>query len=280
MDSAFTVTPMSNAIELKPGETYEGDILISNPEDAKADFDYKVEVMPYGVVGTGYNADFTTSSINTQMVNWINIFNPTGTIAPNGKNHVKYTITVPKDAAGGGQYAALVIGKNDGGSVSEGIGVHNIYSMASLIFAQIDGEIIHTGEILDQSVPGFVIGFPATTSVTLKNDGNVHESADVYLKIVNVLNGQTVYPKEGDSGGISENIMPGTTRYMTKNIQDISPLGIYEVTQTINYLGNQHITTQTMIACPIWFLILFSVTICSIIGFIISRVVKHKKSKE
>ena len=158
MDSAFTVTPMSNAIELKPGETYEGDILISNPEDAKADFDYKVEVMPYGVVGTGYNADFTTSSINTQMVNWITIFNPTGTIAPNGKNHVKYTITVPKDAAGGGQYAMLIVGSDFSNNVSgDGLSIRNTYEIASIIYAEIEGEIRHQGSILGNSIPGFLL---------------------------------------------------------------------------------------------------------------------------
>ena len=280
MENAFTVTPMSNAIELKPGETYEGDILISNPENSKTDFDYKVEVMPYGVIGNDYNADFTSSSKNTEMVNWVKVVNPTGSIAPNDKTHIKYTITVPADAAGGGQYAALVIGKNDGGTISDGIGVQNVYSIASLIFAQIDGEIVHGGEVIENSIPGFVTELPAVASVMIKNDGNVHEPANVYLTIKNVFNGQTVYPKEGDSGGINEEIMPGTTRYMTKNIQDISPLGIYEITQTIDYLGEKHVTTQTMIACPIWFLFLLFVTICSIISFIISRIIKRKKSKE
>lgn len=280
MSSSFSVTPMSNTIELKPGETYEGDILVSVPEASTSDFNYKVEVMPYGVIGNDYNADFTSSSKNTEMVNWVKVTNPTGTIAPNGKTHLKYTITVPGDAPGGGQYAALLIGKNDSASVSDGVGVQDVYSIASLIFAQIDGEIIHEGEVIENSVPGFVTNFPAVASVMLKNDGNVHEPANVYLKIKNVLNGQVVYPKEGDSGGINEEIMPGTTRYMTKNIQDISPLGIYEVTQTIDYLGTQHVTTQTMIACPIWFMFLLFVMVCSIITFIISRVLKRKKTKE
>ena len=193
MNDSFTVTPMSNAIELKPGETYEGDILVSVPEASTSDFNYKVEVKPYGVIGNDYNADFISSSKNTDMVNWIKIANPTGTIAPNGKTHIKYTITVPSDAAGGGQYAALLIGKNDGESFSEGFGVQNVYSMASLIFAQIDGEIIHEGEVLENFVPGFVTGFPAAASVMIKNDGNVHEPANVYLKIKNVFNGVSNY---------------------------------------------------------------------------------------
>ena len=114
----------------------------------------------------------------------------------------------------------------------------------------------------------------------VNNNGNSHEPANIYLEIKNVLNGEIIYPKEGDSGGITEEIMPGTTRYLQKNIQDISPLGIYEVTQTVDYLDNTNVTSHIMVACPIWFMFLVFVTICSIISFIISRILKRKKSKE
>ena len=43
MSEKFTVTPMSNTLNLKAGETYEGYILISNPENSEGDFDYLVE---------------------------------------------------------------------------------------------------------------------------------------------------------------------------------------------------------------------------------------------
>lgn len=280
MDNAFTVMPMSNAIELKPGEVYQGSILISNPEDTKTDFEYKVDVMPYGVIGNEYQADFTANTPNTEMANWIKVDNPTGTVAPNDKVHINYTITVPKDAAGGGQYAALLISKNDDSLVNEGVGVQNIYSIASLIYAEIDGEINHEGEVLENSIPGFVTGLPTNSNVMLKNDGNVHEPANIYLQIKNVLNGEIVYPKEGNTGGIQEEILPGTTRYLTTSIQDISPLGIYEITQTIDYLGESNVTTQIMVACPIWFMFLVFVTVCSIISFIVSRIIKRKKTKE
>ena len=39
MSSAFTVTPMSNILELKPGETYEGYLLVACPDNSK---DYKI----------------------------------------------------------------------------------------------------------------------------------------------------------------------------------------------------------------------------------------------
>lgn len=281
MSSAFTVTPMSNVLELKPGETYEGFLLVACPDDSKDDFSYHVEVSPYSVIGKEYNADLTTISNSTAITNWIKISNPTGTIKPNESVRVKYTISVPEDAPGGGQYAALVVNKGiDGSNTSESIGINNVFGIASVVYARIDGEINHSGEVLENTIPGFTTNLPAVSNVMIKNDGNVHELADIYLKIKNVFNGETVYPKEGSSGGIEEVVMPGTTRYLQQNIKDISPLGIYEITQTIDYMGQSNVVTQTMVVCPIWFMFLVFVTVCSIISYIISRVLKRKKSKE
>ncbi len=280
MQNAFTVMPMNSSIELKPGDKYEGYIVVSNPDNSTSDFNYLVEVMPYGVIGNDYQADLTSSSKNTELTNWVKISNPTGTIKPNESTRINYTINVPSDAAGGGQYAALVVSSADGRNATDGLGINNVYSIASILYAKVDGKIEHSGEVLENSIPGFVTGFPTNSNVMLKNDGNVHEAANIYLEIKNVLNGETVYPKEGDTGGIQEEIMPNTTRYLQKSIQDISPLGIYEVTQTIQYLDQNNVNTQILIACPIWFMLLVFVTVCSIISFIVSRVLKRKKSKE
>ncbi len=281
MSEKFTVTPMSETLELKPGETYEGYILISNPEDSEGDFDFQVEVAPYGVTGNDYKADLTTSSARTLLAEWVKVTNATGVVKPNEKVRVEYTITVPEDAAGGGQYAALVVSKNSHGEVENAnIGVSNVYGMASILYARIDGEINRAGEVMENSIPGFTTSLPVSSSVMLKNDGNVHEDANIYISIKNMLNGETIYPKEGQSGGITEEILPGTTRYLAQSIQDISPLGIYEVKQTIQYLDHEDVATQVLIACPIWFMFLVFVTVCSIISFIISRIIKRKKSKE
>ena len=281
MSEKFTVAPMSQTLELKPGETYEGYILVSNPEDSGVDFDFQVEVAPYGVTGNDYKADLTTSSARTLLAEWVKVTNATGIVKPNEKVRVEYTITVPEDAAGGGQYAALVVSQNTHGEVEHAnIGVSNVFGMASVLYAKVDGEINHSGEVMENSIPGFTTSLPVSSSVMLKNDGNVHEDADIYISIKNVLNGEMVYPKDGQSGGVTEEILPGTTRYLTQSIQDISPLGIYEVKQTISYLDHEDVTTQVLIACPIWFMFLVFVTVCSIISFIISRIIKRKKSKE
>ena len=67
-ESGFTVTPMGQDFQLVPGETYEGSITVANPSSAKEDFNYKVEVTPYSVVGAEYAADLATVSNYSTIV--------------------------------------------------------------------------------------------------------------------------------------------------------------------------------------------------------------------
>ena len=69
MLNKFIVSPMSQDIFLKPGETYEGSITVANPADATENFYFKVSIYPYSVSGENYAQDFLTQS------NWSRITN-------------------------------------------------------------------------------------------------------------------------------------------------------------------------------------------------------------
>ena len=51
MAGAFTVMPMRQTIELKPGQTYTGYITVANPQAATEDFRYVATAVPYSVTG-------------------------------------------------------------------------------------------------------------------------------------------------------------------------------------------------------------------------------------
>lgn len=276
----FTVTPMSQRIDLKPGETYTGSITIVNPDNAKRDFSYKAEVSAYGVVGEEYNANFIESNDHTQITKWITIENPTGKVEPNGSTKINFTIRVPETAPAGGQYAAILVSSSDDQASSDGLAVKNIFEMASLIYAGIEGETTRKGEILDNNVPGFVTTTPIEVSAAVKNEGNVHEIAKVSLEVKSFFSPVAIYPAEGESGIVEEVIMPDTTRLISRNIDGISSLGIYDVTQTVNYMGTISTTHKIVVACPIWFLVLFILTVSAIIFSIVKSVKKYRHRKE
>ncbi len=278
MDSAFTILPMSQSFELEAGKSYTGSISVSNPEDAKSDFYYKVTVSPYSVVGEDYAADLTSMQNYSLITDWIKIDNPTGVLKPNDSVDVNFTITVPEDAPSGGQYAALAVSSDGDSAVQDGA-VQNVLSMVSVIFGSVAGETTESGEILNNSVPAISFNNPPAVSVTVNNTGNVHEPAIVTLKVKDVFSGRVIFPHEDEMGNFQENVMPGTTRRVTREIKDLNDLGLYEVTQSVYYLGNISTVTKTMLVCPLWFMVLVSATVFAVIGVIVGKIVKNIKRR-
>ena len=275
----FTVTPMSQRLSLEAGKTAEGSITVINPNDSVSDLKYKAYVAPYGVVGDGYEADLTTDSKFNMIKDWITIENPTGTIEPNKTSEIKFKIKVPGDAPAGGQYAAIIITRDDDMKATDnGVAVKDVFEMASLIYADVDGETVHKGEILSNEIPGFVASAPIVLSAQISNDGNIHENATVIIKATNFFNGDVIVEGDTDEHYYSEIIMPETTRYITREISEGLPLlGAVKVEQTIYYRGSSSKEEKTVIICPIWFLLLVLASIVMIIATIVMIVRKHRK---
>lgn len=275
----FTVTPMSQRISLEAGKTVEGTISVINPNDSVDDLKYKAYVAPYGVVGDGYEADLTTDSKYNQIKEWITIENPTGTIEPNKTGEIKFKIKVPGSAPAGGQYAAIVITRDDDTKATDnGVAVRDIFEMASLIYADVAGETVRKGEILSNEIPGFVTNPPIVLSAQISNEGNSHENATVIIKATNFFTGDVIVEGNTEDAYYSEIIMPETTRYVTREINEGLPLfGAVKVEQTIYYRGSSSTEEKTVIICPIWFLLLVIASVAVIIATIVMIVRKHKK---
>ncbi|MDO5451829.1 MAG: hypothetical protein Q4F56_01950 [Candidatus Saccharibacteria bacterium] len=278
-DNMFTVMPMNQRFTLEPGQVYEGTIKVVNPADAKGDFKYKATVTPYGVMGSDYQADLATITNQSAIVDWITIENPTGSVKPNGYEDIKFKITVPADAAGGGQYATIAISSDAKTEASDEVTVNNVFEMASIIYANVNGEIKHEGEIKDNYVPGFVTTAPVTVSATFTNTGNVHEDATVIIKATNFFTGEVILPTEENEGEYSELIMPGTERVAYREIDNLPALGVVNVDQTVYYMGTVSTVSSNVIICPIWFLALVVLTIAALVTVVVRIVLKHKKKK-
>lgn len=280
MDSnMFTVLPMSQRFSLKPGEVYKGSITVVNPVDATEDFAYKVAVVPYGVAGQDYQADLITDSDHTAIAKWIELEEPTGKIKPNESKEIKFTITVPKNAPAGGQYAALTVTSNNDASNSEGVAIQNVFEMASIIYGSVAGKTEYIGEVQENNIPGFVVTAPVTLSALISNEGNVHMDATFVITVTDFFTGRVILPTEDNEGQYSEVIMPETTRFVEREVNNLPALGVVKINQTIYYNGTVSTEEKDVIICPIWFLALLAATVCAIIGTIIHLIVKHHKNK-
>jgi len=256
MENTFIVTPMSQVIHLAPGETYSGSITVANPYDSTDNFNYKVSVSPYSVIGENYDADLTTVSNYSLIKEWTNIKNPKGTLKPNETKDIDFSISVPDSAPAGGQYLALLVSEDTDSIENQGLAVNSVYEIASIVYAGVDGETQRGGEILENNIPGFVLDTPIMTNVLVSNTGNIHETATTVLEVKNIITGEVIFPTNENSRQYSEVVMPETMRRLEYEITNLPVVGVVEVNQSVYYNGTSSIESKNIIICPIWFMIL------------------------
>lgn len=275
MAISFVVSPIKQEIDLKSGQKYEGKILVTNPKAATENFSYKVTVKPYFVTGDEAEPDIETISDWSKIVNWITVDEPTGTLAPNESREVRFTIDVPKSAPTGGQYA--MIGVTSVSDTHENTSsLKDSFTMGSLILARMDGKTVHEGQILENYVPSFSAAGTPTTFVTVSNTGNVHETLTVNLKVKNMIGGQEISLTGEEVDEYKSQILPTSTRVVSRNLDGLPQLGIFEIAQEASYIDEFSSNTTVLLVCPIWFIVLVLLLIVTIIGTIAYKISKRR----
>ena len=278
--SSLTITPMSQEISLTPGETYTGTITIANPSSSAESLSYTAAISTYNVAGANYNIDLLSETSRTEIVNWMTIDHPRGTLAPNDTVDIHFTINVPKDATPGGQYAAITIDKQDTSAADNSISIGNVYEVASIIYANVVGEVVRDGTVSSQFIPNFTTTPEFTSTATIENHGTTHEDALVSFTITNALNGSTIYPRSSSDISINEVIMPDTTRELSYTFKDMPALGPINITQTIDYGGQTYTESQTLFICPVWFMVIITTLMLSTVALIIAHITKSRHRKQ
>lgn len=277
-DVVMSLKPSEQDIELTPGEIFEGSVVVGNV--GRLPFDVKVSVSPYYVSSDNYDPDFNTESSYTKLHNWITLEQDTYHIDPNQNATVKFTITVPSDVSGGGQYAALML-SSDAGDDADDSAMKITSQLAAIIYGHIEGGQMKTeGELIEHSLPNFLFNSNLSVSQTVKNTGNVDFKVVQKLTINNFFTNQEVLGPDsvGEDGqylGYNvSTVLPGTSRTGILSWKDAPQLGLFRITQEISFLDQEYTFTKVVLLCPIWLIV---VIIALIIALIITLIFKFKK---
>lgn len=281
----IAISPMSQKIILTPGETYSGGFTVANPANATENLNYLVTVGPYypeaseerpDDYGSGNFTDYTNMNM---MTDWITILNPTGTIAPNGNELVKFTIDVPENAPAGGQYASLLVKENrDAKAVEDSAAVTEVMQMAHLLYAEIAGETINEGAILENNIPSFLLNNELKATSMVQNNGNIHTDAEYVLQVWPLFSDEELCTNEEEPD--INMVFPNTKRYHEQLCQ-LPSVGIFKAKQMVKIFGETSIVEKTVIVCPIWLLFIILAVIAGIIIWIVMRVrARGKKSRK
>ena len=271
-DLAITISPSIRRIELDPGVTHKNNMTLHNPTDKT--IKVKMSVAPYSVEDITYAPVYSVKNAYTQIVNWITFNEDEYEIEPNNSIVVDYTISVPDDAPGGGQYAVLFANVENPDS---GENVQTYASAGMIIIAKVSGSTRTTGEISDVTLPKFLLSPPISGSATFENTGNVDADAKLSLKIENYFSGELIY--DGTKDPQEKTILPGTKRTLDVSWSNIPRLGVLKVTMTTEFLGEAKVVPRVVIICPIWFIAIIALIIVAIIVRIVSGKKEQRRTR-
>ena len=285
--NSMTVSPPYQKMILTPGKSYTNSLSVFNSANSTRDLKYKVEVGSFSQSkgeGKDTKDDYgsishTNVSAYNQIMNWIELDTEGGTLAPGETVAVKYTINVPEDAPGGGQYATiLVIDETTSGSLGEGnIAIDQKYQFASIIYAEVAGDTKREGEIKSNEIPSFMLNgsaFKATSMV--RNNGNVHTDASYMLQVWPLFSDEEICTNEEESE--TSLILPETERYHAQSCE-LPSLGIFKAKQTVGIFGEESTVEKMIIVCPLWLLFMLLFILIAIVVWIVFKVKGGKKRK-
>lgn len=276
----FMMTPMTESLVLKPGDTYKGSFYIVNPEQNTIPIDYTLKVQSFYRDDDG-NAIFEDVEGRSEITKWIVLDVPdTGTLAPNESIHVFYTINVPFDVPEGGQYAAITATSlTSGESQPNSATLKESVAMAHTIFTEIEGHTIRDADITNLHIPNFISDGNITASSITTNTGNIHGTATYTMEIYPIFSSNPVYSNKDDPE--KKLILPYRT--FTHEISwDKTPMiGLFNVHYRVDFEGGEFKElTKLVIKCPIWVIIIAIAVIIIAIVFIIIKIKSQKNTVE
>jgi len=180
---------------------------------------------------------------------WVKLYADKMTISANGNVSVPMTITVPKNAAPGGRYAAIIF--EPGGSLTLGnpasAGESSVaIRIASLLYIRVAGPISEKATVTKFQVPSFLEYGPINVVTELSNLGDYHFMPQGAVTLKNAL-GMTVATSPLEA----KNVFPGTARLFNNQLGGKLMFGKF----TVNLSATYGSAGQTLLAtASLWIL--------------------------
>lgn len=281
-DVVVSLRPSEQDLELTPGKTYDESVVVYNI--GKDAFDFSVEASPYQTKDNTYEPDFFSETSYTKLSNWITFETVDFHVEPSTSVEVKFTITVPADAPGGGQYAAILIRLGDVDADTSGVGI--ISQLAATIHGHIKGNAVRReGSMISHDFPTIFLSSPFTITSVFENTGNIdYRVTESWVIRDFFTNREYVGPASANDTGyvygtLSAVVLPDTERTIKLAWQDAPTIGVFRVEQTISYFDQNETYSHIVVVCPIWIVALAGAFILLGIIWLIAHFVSRRNDR-
>lgn len=288
LGDGLTMSPMNQKIVINPGDSYQTSFKLSNPVNSTEAVDYELSVEPFYINGRGETVlEGDIEEEHVQMVDWIKFDVPVkGRLEPNQVDEILFTINVPESAPAGGQYAMVTatVKKDDKNVDSDSsnkdkssAAINEVKRMGHLVYAEITGNVIRKGEIIDANVTSFLLSGDIAGTATVKNTGNVHGATKLTLQVLPLFSDEEVYTNEELPAGAT--ILPNREYYAEVAWKDTPAIGIYNVKFKVEFEGEITEVSKMVIKMPVWLLFIIIFVMALLIIWIVMKVKNRGKRK-
>lgn len=258
------VSPTKQRVSIEPGDSYQGSFEVHNA--GQEDFEYTVYATPYTVIDDSYNVSYDNKNQYSYIADWVTFSQTEGHLDPDEQHVINFTVDVPNDAPGGGQYAAFMVETADTRD-QHNIGVINRVGM--VFYASVSGETNRCAKIIDNKINGFLFAPPMTATSLVENCGNVHGDAEYIFKVWPLFSSEEIYTNEENPD--SKIILPGTRRFTTTSWDGAPGIGLFWTEHTVKIFDQTTTVNRLVIICPLWLIIIIIAFIIAVIFHLVSR---------
>jgi len=261
----IAISPARTQFDISPGSTTTGKMRVRGTgQDTNLVF---AQLSPFSVENYTYQQNFNNTTQRNEILRWsslelsecdeVPMSDSSKTkiyfeLRPQEECFVDYIISTPANAPGGSQHMALFVQSYVENTIDSGsAGIVSSHRIGMTMFASNrDGKVDEQGRLIKQDIPFWVFSGPLKTAMTIENSGNIDFNATVEIETKNLF-GNIVYKSEKPKEVI---VMAGTIR-TTSSDWDSAGIGIYQTTQTVRFLGEEHVKTKWSFLIPLWLLI-------------------------
>lgn len=271
---SFTVIPPSISHRLNPGESAEGVLRVIN--DSVEPLTFSLSIQDYIVEDNNGTPTFVTEgklSNKYSAAAWIGVTPTRFTLAPKQREDLTYFIKIPQDARPGGHYAAVTYTPDvKGNTAGSGTAVSTV--VGTLMYIDVNGEIVEKASVKEFSAPGFSEYGPISLHTTIRNEGDLHIAPYGTIVVKNmwgkVISTQAI---------LSKNIFPQAVREFENIIDRKWMFGRYTAELQTKYGRQNALSLSAALSFWVipWKLIL--ITILAVAAVILGVLTINKKKK-
>lgn len=229
-DISLVVSPPRTEFEIKPGETLQKTVKVTNTSSTELILD--VAVIDFIVEGDSGTPIKVTENASGRFLAspWFTLDSHELVIPPKDTAQVTALITAPSNALPGGHYAGIYFEPKERRGAKQTVS-YTTAQVGSLFALTVAGDLNYSAVIKDFSTPVYLSEYgPIDFSLRLENQSDTHISPESSIKITDLF-GRELTTLKLDS----LNIFPFTERTQTGRWDQVWGIGPYTATATVAY---------------------------------------------